>query len=396
VLSDRRIADLSGGEAKRVHFGIELLPSPTVVFLDEPFAGLDPGLVHKLMALFRQVCDKGHTLLLTTHMLEQIDLCNRIFFMNNGKLLFSGSAADITSNYGVDSLAQVFERERGIGRASVKSIETDRKPDRKVKRSKTSEFSSAAGPLYKPRGIALHIQCMLLVKRYCTIVLRDGRNLLIMLLQAPIIALVLACTFKPEAGYFPISFYFCLSISAIWMGGMNSVREIAREWPVIEREFRIGLSPSIYVLSKIVVFSFVGAAQATLFGVCIKLFFKDFSLTQGCAVLLATACVSGTILGLCVSVFSRNVTIAISWLPIIFIPQIFFSGILVPFDEMSAAGQVLSHLTVARPVFSMFKKMCFLDQTLWTLTEWRAIFFLCTGLIILMVLSIWNRRASSR
>jgi len=71
-----------------------------------------------------------------------------------------------------------------------------------------------------------------------------------MLLQAPIIALVLAFTFKPEAGYFPISFYFCLSISAIWMGGMNSIREIAREWPVMEREFRIGLSPSIYVLSK--------------------------------------------------------------------------------------------------------------------------------------------------
>jgi ABC-type multidrug transport system permease subunit len=180
------------------------------------------------------------------------------------------------------------------------------------------------------------------------------------------------------------------------MGGMNSIREIAREWPVMEREFRIGLSPSIYVLSKIVVFSLVGTAQAAVFGVCIKLFFKDFSLTQGIAVLLAAACVSGTILGLCVSVFSRNVTIAISWLPIIFIPQIFFSGILVPFDEMSAAGQALSHLTVARPVFSMFKKMCFLDQSLSTLTEWRALFFLCAGLIILMVLSIWNRRASSR
>jgi len=397
-LSDRRIADLSGGEAKRVHFGIELLPSPTVVFLDEPFAGLDPGLIHKLMSLFRQVCDKGHTLLLTTHTLEQIDLCNRIFFMNNGKLLFSGSAADITSNYGVDSLAQVFERERGMGRqaASVKSIETDGKSERKLKGRKASAPSSAAGSLYKPRGIALHIQCMLLVKRYCTIVLRDRRNLLIMLLQAPIIALVLAFTFKPEAGYFPISFYFCLSISAIWMGGMNSIREIAREWPVMEREFRIGLSPSIYVLSKIVVFSLVGTAQAAVFGVCIKLFFKDFSLTQGIAVLLAAACVSGTILGLCVSVFSRNVTIAISWLPIIFIPQIFFSGILVPFDEMSAAGQALSHLTVARPVFSMFKKMCFLDQSLSTLTEWRALFFLCAGLIILMVLSIWNRRASSR
>jgi hypothetical protein len=66
----------------------------------------------------------------------------------------------------------------------------------------------------------------------------------------------------------------------------------------------------------------------------------------------------------------------------------------VPFDEMSSAGRAMSHLTIARPVFSMFKKMCFLDQSLLTLTEWRALFFLCAGLIILMVLSIRYRRSS--
>jgi ABC-type multidrug transport system, ATPase component len=392
-LSHRRIADLSGGEAKRVHFGIELLPSPTVVFLDEPFAGLDPGLIHKFMSLFRQVCDKGHTLLLTTHTLEQIDLCDRILFMSRGKLLFSGTATEIKSNYGVGSLAQVFERERGTGRPVP--VTNDQFHPR-AHAHKPAVHSSASKPLYKPRGISAARQCTLLIGRYFKIALRDRRNLIIMLLQAPIIALVLACTFKPDAGYFPISFYFCLSISAIWMGGMNSVREIAREWPVIDREFRIGLSPNVYIESKIIVFSVFGVVQAMVFGVCIKLFFRDFAFTSAIAFLLSLACVSGTILGLCISVVSKNVNIAISWLPIIFIPQIFFSGILVPFDEMSDTGQVLSHLTVARPVFSMFKKKCFLDQSLWTLGEWRALFFLCAGLIILMVVFIRYRRSSSR
>jgi ABC-type multidrug transport system permease subunit len=251
----------------------------------------------------------------------------------------------------------------------------------------------AEKPLYKPKGIALARQCTLLIRRYFTIALRDKRNLIIMVLQAPIIALVLACTFGPDTGYFPVSFYFCLSISAVWMGGMNSVREIAREWKVIEREFRIGLSPIVYIASKIIVFSVFGMVQAGIFGASIRFLFKDFSLTPAIALLLATACVSGTILGLCISVASKNVNVAISWLPIIFIPQIFFSGILVPFDEMPGAGQVFSHLTVARPVFSMFKKMCFLDQSLLTLIEWRALFFLCFGLIILMVLSIRYRRS---
>ena len=397
-LARRRIDDLSGGEAKRVHFGIELLPSPTVVFLDEPFAGLDPGLIHKFMSLFRQVCDKGHTLLLTTHTLEQIELCNRILFMNGGKLLFSGTAADMKSNYGVDSLARIFEHDRSAGRQAPSEHvpRTDNGSDRKTHAHASDVYSKVAKSLYKPRGIALTRQCMLLVGRYFKIALRDTRDLIIMLFQAPIIAFVLACTFKPEAGYFPISFYFCLSISAIWMGGMNSVREIAREWPVIEREFRIGLSPIVYVLSKIIVFSALGVVQAMAFGGCIKLLFREFPFSHAMAFLLALASVSGTILGLCISVVSKNVNIAISWLPIIFIPQIFFSGILVPFDEMSGTGQVLSHLTVARPVFSMFKKKYFLDQSLLTLTEWRALFFLCTGLIILMILSIRFRRFSSR
>ncbi|MGB7570004.1 MAG: FHA domain-containing protein [Chitinivibrionales bacterium] len=397
-LSRRRIADLSGGEAKRVHFGIELLSSPTVVFLDEPFAGLDPGLIHKFMSLFRQVCDKGHTLLLTTHTLEQIDLCNRILFMNGGRLLFSGTATEIKSNYGVDSLAQVFERERSTVRQApfVRGPGTKSKSDWSARANEPAFGLLTAQPLYKPRGIAMPRQCMLLIGRYFKITLRDKRNLIIMLLQAPIIAIVLACTFKPDAGYFSISFYFCLSISAIWMGGMNSVREIAREWPVIDREFRIGLSSIAYIASKIVVFSIMGGLQALVFGGCIKLLFEDFTFTHAIVFLLATACISGTILGLCISAVSKNVNIAISWLPIIFIPQIFFSGILVPFDEMSDAGQVLSHLTVARPIFSMFKKICFLDQPLSMLTEWRALFFLCAGLIILMIASIRFRRTFSR
>ncbi|MDR0330230.1 MAG: FHA domain-containing protein, partial [Chitinispirillales bacterium] len=77
---DRRVANLSGGEARRLHVGVELLASPSVVILDEPLAGLDPGLVGKFMQLFRRICDKGHTLILITHTLEQLELCNRVVY----------------------------------------------------------------------------------------------------------------------------------------------------------------------------------------------------------------------------------------------------------------------------------------------------------------------------
>jgi hypothetical protein len=169
------------------------------------------------------------------------------------------------------------------------------------------------------------------------------------------------------------------------MGGMNSIREIAREWQLIEREFRIGLSSVVYCLSKISVFGCIGIFQAILFGYCITALFPHFRYNFTTGLLLVTACISGTLLGLCISAFSKNVNMAISWLPIIFIPQIFFSGVLVAFDEMTPAGRLLSSLTVSRYVFSMFKKACCLDQSLLRMSEWIGLTLLSIGLIILMI-----------
>ena len=392
-LARRRVGAISGGEAKRVHFGVELLSSPTIIFLDEPFAGLDPGLIHKFMALFRKICDQGHSLLLTTHTLEQIDLCNRVFFLNGGKLVFSGPASEIKSRYGVSSLAAIYEQEHN---PVIKKRPLAEKGTAAIKKG----FTRASGvfklpvtrPLYKPKIVGIGSQCRMLITRYFKISLRDTRNLVLMLVQAPLIALVLFFTFSADGDYFPLSFYFCLSISAIWMGGMNSVREIAREWAVIDREFRIGLSPAAYVASKILVFGALSISQALLFGACVRFLFKDFPFTFAVGLVLSSACFSGAILGLCMSVLSKNVNMAISWLPIVFVPQIFFSGILAPFDEMSGIGRALSHLTLARPIFSMFKELCFPGRSVWALTQWRALFFLCFGLIILMAVGIRYRR----
>jgi hypothetical protein len=63
-----------------------------------------------------------------------------------------------------------------------------------------------------------------------------------------------------------------------------------------------------------------------------------------------------------------------------------------PFDEMSGLGRIVSHLTITRPVFSMFKKTCLLNQSPLHCPEWFALLFLSAGLILLMVLGIKFRR----
>jgi len=63
-----------------------------------------------------------------------------------------------------------------------------------------------------------------------------------------------------------------------------------------------------------------------------------------------------------------------------------------PFDEMPFLGQVLSHATISRPVFSMFKKMSFFEQGLFHMSDWIGLALLTAGLIILLFTAVYNRR----
>ncbi|MBD3315618.1 MAG: FHA domain-containing protein [Chitinivibrionales bacterium] len=388
-LGSRRIAKISGGEARRVHLGIELLSSPTVVFLDEPLAGLDPGLVHKFMKLFRELADRGHTILLTTHTLEQLELCDRALFINRGTLIYDGPPDKATQAAGVATLAEVYEKARREGKLAGIAV-NDEGRDEAKNRDARVEYDKMPSTLkgYRPRSIGHFRQLALLLPRYFRILLRDHRTISLIMVQAPLIALLLALVFEQEGAYLPLSYYFCLTISVIWMGGVNSVREIAREWGHYEREFRAGLSPLGYILSKAVVFSTVGLVQSVLFGLCLAGLFDAITFDWELTLLLWTASTGGSLLGLGVSAFSGSVNQAVTWLPIIFIPQIFFSGILIPFDRMSAAGRILSHLTIARPVFSLFKRSWVLEQALWSGGEWPALGYLSVGLCILAYLRI--------
>jgi hypothetical protein len=253
---------------------------------------------------------------------------------------------------------------------------------------KAAGMLSENAPVYRPRAAGFFRQIAILIMRYFKVLVRDYRNIGLVLAQSPLIALLLGLVFDTNADFLPLSFYFCVTISAIWMGGINSIREIAREWEFFEREYRVGLRATAFASSKIAVQCTLAFVQAFLFCIFLRGIFNAFTLDAAMLALTSAACISGALLGLLVSAFSGNVNRAISWLPIMFIPQIFLSGILIPFDRMPAAGRALSHLTLSRPVFSLFKKACLLDLELWTLTEWRALALLDIVLIILMFIRV--------
>ncbi|MDR2577300.1 MAG: FHA domain-containing protein [Chitinispirillales bacterium] len=383
---DRRVANLSGGEARRLHVGVELLASPAVVILDEPLAGLDPGLIGKFMQLFRRICDKGHTLILITHNLEKLELCDRAVYIQGGKVLFSGAPGEICAHFGVEEIARVYDQTNlsEFG-AEVEAGKHAAEPITVLKLQQPQPRGEWAAAFRRPLQTATLFarQTCVLTARYGRVYLRDRRNMLLLMAQTPLITLLLGFVYKFNILQFPISFYFCLTVTGIWVGGLDAVREVAAELPLLARESKCGLNRVSYITARIATAAALSASQAVLFIISAVAIFHNLEFSIELLILLFAAIVAGNVLGLVVSVCSGSVGRAISTLPIVLIPQIFFSGILVQFEYMAELGRQISHLTVSRPVFSVMKQVFFLDRPLFWHSDWTELFLLCAGLIII-------------
>ncbi|MDQ1694025.1 MAG: type transport system ATP-binding protein [Acidobacteriaceae bacterium] len=106
ALTDRAkdyVETLSGGMQRRVELAKGLIHSPSVLLLDEPSTGLDPGARRDLRQYLRTLRDdEGVTVLVTTHLMEEAEYCDRLAILSEGKLVALGSPADLKSTIGGD------------------------------------------------------------------------------------------------------------------------------------------------------------------------------------------------------------------------------------------------------------------------------------------------------
>jgi ABC-2 type transport system ATP-binding protein len=94
-------AQLSGGYRQRLALACALVHGPRLIFLDEPTAGVDPVSRRTFWALIRRLADEGTTILVTTHYMDEAELCDSLGFIYQGRLIASGSPTDIkTRDFG--------------------------------------------------------------------------------------------------------------------------------------------------------------------------------------------------------------------------------------------------------------------------------------------------------
>ena len=104
----RLVNRLSGGQRARVSLAAALLAEPDLLVLDEPTVGLDPLLRRDLWELFHSLTERGTTLLVSSHVMDEADRCHALLLLREGTLLAHATPAELRSRTGADSLEDVF------------------------------------------------------------------------------------------------------------------------------------------------------------------------------------------------------------------------------------------------------------------------------------------------
>ena len=331
--SDSFIKNLSGGQKKRASIAVELLSDPNLLFLDEPASGLDPGTERSLMQSLRQMADSGKTIILVTHSTLQLALCDKVAFMGKGgNLCFFGSLEKALRFFGVSDVVDIYSL------ITDHALEWRKKYDRLDHRNGLPRSSRTVKDNKKKRtGFQLPILC----SRYIKLVMNDRQRLLLLLVQAPVLALLISLVADGkqfEQYEMTKGLLFALSCSAFWVGMLNAIQEVCKERSILKREYMTGLSLNSYILSKILVLGILCLIQSMLivgvFALSVGLPEEGIVMMPSLELFITTflTSLSATAMGLFVSSLFNNADRAMTVAPILLMPQILFSGLIFKLD----------------------------------------------------------------
>lgn len=261
------ISKLSGGQKKRASIAVELLASPKLFFLDEPSSGLDPGTEKNLMHMLKKLASTGKTVIMVTHTVQNINMCDRIICMGNGGLLcYSGAPQKALDFFGKRSMTDIYEdlNEHSIevsNRFNSMSNNVDSVPQSQQAQKEKLRFDFVNSLR----------QFAVMTKRYAEILINSRVRLLLLLIMPVILTFFVCIAFQADGNFYNLfgvnadrksfpfvvgidtqKLMFAFSCAAFWVGIFNSVQEISKERIIFERERFTGVKVFPYIMSKFV------------------------------------------------------------------------------------------------------------------------------------------------
>jgi ABC-type multidrug transport system ATPase subunit len=286
-LLKQKYRTLSGGQMRRIALAEELIGDPAFLFLDELTSGLDAYSEHELMVWLKELAHGlNKTIVLVTHAVTNLRLCDSVIFLHEGRLCYQGTFDAMLAEHEAPSIEIIFGNYQKTSAAGLfRGFDEDR--------------SHELPPRPKPRALntapppGAFGQLLTLIRRQLTLVGRDRLQLVLHLCLLGLFPMLVAVfatkglpqvrnlslsietnivqTLAEQLGYLRESFSAAALVSGLTMlqvilltlmGWNNGAREIAKERDVLEKELRAGLSPFAYVTTKVLLVTVLSLAQA--------------------------------------------------------------------------------------------------------------------------------------
>ncbi|MET9675571.1 FHA domain-containing protein [Streptomyces sp. NPDC006482] len=347
--AEQPIHSLSGGQRKRVSVALELLTKPSLLFLDEPTSGLDPGMDRSVMHMLRGLADDGRTVVVVTHSVLSLDVCDRLLVLApGGRVAYYGPPADTLDFFGYEQWPEAFEAfENERDRDWAEQYRSSRFHSRYVTEATARPVLPGTGPdgtvravepAPPPKAQSWGSQLRTLVRRYAAALSAD-RTFLAIMIALPFVMGAMARALSegelnPES---TLNVLLILCVGGVLTGAANAVRELVKERTIYRRERAVGLSRSAYLASKVVVLGLITVVQAVVLTL-VALIGVPLNVPGGKGVLLpplveitlavALLAFTAMMLGLLVSAVVRKEEVTMPLLVLLAIVQVVFCGAL--------------------------------------------------------------------
>jgi len=363
--ADQVISRLSGGQRKRVSVALELLTKPSLLFLDEPTSGLDPGMDRSVMRMLRDLADDGRTVIVVTHSVLSLDVCDRLLLLApGGRIAYYGPPGETLDFVGFHEWPEAFEafeqdterdwagqyRGSAAYRRYIASV-----MDRPVNPGRPGPPPRPSPPPAPAQSWGSQLGT--LVRRYSAALAAD-RTFLAIMVALPFVmgAMTHALAGSRLDQNSALNALLLLCVGGVLTGAANAVRELVKERVIYQRERAVGLSRSAYLCSKIVVLGTVTVLQAVVLTL-VGLGGVDLRPQGGSGVFLpplveltltvALLSFTAMMLGLLISALVRKEEVTMPLLVLLAIVQVVFCGALLRLNGVPGLNQ-LSWLVPAR------------------------------------------------
>ena len=383
---DLRVGDalntyLSGGQRKRLNIALELIREPAVLFVDEPTSGLSSADSEKVMNLLKRQTFKGKLVFANIHQpsSEIFRLFDKLLVVDQGgRVIYYGNPLDAinyfkrANNY-VDAEESEcltcgnIEVDQILRNVEARVVDVNGRLTRKRKTAPEQWYklyNERIDPIIQkikrpytniiPQSL-YHIpsrwkQIRIFFKRDILAKIKNNQYVIVTLLEAPVLALLLSFYTRSARDANGIlkdyvfglnenipSYLFMAVIVALFLGLVISAEEIFRDRKLLERERFLSLSRFSYLTSKVMVLFIISALQMMLFVLIGNYILEIKGMAWRYFLILFSASCWANIIGLNISSGFKSVVTIYILVPLILVPQLLFSGVVVDFHNLNRA-----------------------------------------------------------